>query len=496
MAAPTPVEIESAAPAQPLPPVFSARFESECDKCLDPIFVGDEIRADGQGGYEHAVHCRMARVLVPDASPVAGRLSAADDVRSGLAGFQITFTDKAPAPAAVCPVCTIGDCTGCPAVDAFEDAEVPAPPKPKLNVSGQPKAEYEWHGKQNRGYLVKDPRTGDYKRYKNGREKGWTRATTFNKAASDQNALSEWGKRNVLIGASLRPGLVAKAHGMTHDRNRNELMSLVAQLEDAAGAKVSADWGTAVHELTERWDGGELTSLDDVPAVYRGPLKLYIAALKEHGLVPVPGLIERTVFVPDFDGVVGTFDRVYLHEPSGQYLIGDVKTGKTLEYGMDEIETQEWLYARGINLYGVYDWNTHTWVDELSGPAGNGDIKVSEQWGVVLHLPAQGEQAGTCNVVKADLQRGKRHAQVCYDVRVQRSNKPKPEPFTSDLLMPAEPSWEDRFEGWEAQFRSVATRADAGKLWQEATDAGVDGVDLDRLVILAQDRLKSLGVHS
>ena len=32
-------------------PWFPARFDSECDECGDPIDEGDEIRADGEGGY-------------------------------------------------------------------------------------------------------------------------------------------------------------------------------------------------------------------------------------------------------------------------------------------------------------------------------------------------------------------------------------------------------------------------------------------------------------
>lgn len=32
-------------------PWFPARFDSECDGCGDPIDEGDQIRADGEGGY-------------------------------------------------------------------------------------------------------------------------------------------------------------------------------------------------------------------------------------------------------------------------------------------------------------------------------------------------------------------------------------------------------------------------------------------------------------
>jgi hypothetical protein len=370
--------------------------------------------------------------------------------------------------------------------DAFLSGEQPDEPAfetPEFNVSGQPAAEYEWRGNTNMGYLVKDPETGDFRRYKNGKPRGWTRVTTFNKAASDSNALTAWGKRNVLIGACLRPGVVAKAHGWTHEDNKRDLDSMVAELEDVAGAKVSADWGTVVHELTERMDGDPEFSMDDVAELYRGPLRLYAAALKEAQLIPVRGLIERTTLVQDFGGVVGTLDRVYLHVPSGQYLIGDVKTGKTLDYGMDEIETQEAIYARGVNANGVYDWNTDTW-EPLRLHDG---ARVSEDWGVVVHLPAQGKDKGTCRVVEADLQRGWRHAQVCHDVRVQRSNKPKPVLFTGERLFAVQNP------AWDTLFASVRTNEEATVQWRAAKTAGIAGPELVRLVAIAREALARQG---
>jgi hypothetical protein len=464
--------------------------------------------------------------------------------------------------------CTMGRCTGCcgcssqctgapcdmpggttPPIpdqptegDEFLD---PTEPAPKLNVSGQPDARYVWRGKTNMGYMVKLPETGDFRRYKNGSVKGLTRCTTFNKAASDQNALSDWGKRNVLIGASLRPDLVAKAHGLTHADDKGRLMSLVSELETAAGAKVSADIGTMIHEITERLDGDPTYKIADVPAQFREAALLYRTTLLAHGLRPVQGLIERTTYVPEFGGVVGTLDRVYYHEKSGTYLIGDVKTGKTLEYGMDEIETQEAIYARGVNGAGVYDWNTDTWCPPGSygDSVGTGPWQVppvSEDWGIVIHMPVQGDDAGKCLLVEADLQRGWRHAKVCYDVRVERANKPKPRPWTGDRLMAPETpvrgyseesyeSWTEEHptpqilerpnpEGpcsygchqdglnyrechvhgaptdamWIARFRDIGSKADAAARWQEAKDAGVPPEDLARYVHVAQQRLLEL----
>lgn len=487
-----PVRDMFADPGEKLPPVISARFDSECDTCPKSISEGDEIRSDGMGGWECASHAEEERAEdAPHVHSFTWNAQAGESQCAGCGepdtaaakaarvhGAEGQYLSDAPPVAVGIP----------PEPDPWDD---PTPPAgPKLNVSGQPDARYEWRGKQNYGYLVKDPRTGDFLRYRNGKPKGWTRATTFNKSASDSMALNDWGKRNVLIGASLRPDVVAKAHGLTHETGKGKLMSLVAELETAAGAKVSAQQGTDIHELTERWDGGQLAR-KDVPAMYWDTIALYDSALRAAGLSPVPGLIERTVFVEDFGGIVGTFDRVYLHKASGQYVIGDVKTGKTLAYGMDEIETQEWIYAAGINRYGVYDWNTDTWRTPKHATAVPGhpdNLTVSEEWGVVIHLPVQGPDAGTCKLVRADLQRGKRHAQVCHDVRVDRANKPKPEPWDASLLGAG------RKVNWDEEFANVRDTAHAGRLWEAARAAGVTGPELDRLVQLAQQRLRELGV--
>lgn len=44
-------------------PVFTATYESECPSCDERILPGEDIRADGQGGYIHAdTQCeRIAR---------------------------------------------------------------------------------------------------------------------------------------------------------------------------------------------------------------------------------------------------------------------------------------------------------------------------------------------------------------------------------------------------------------------------------------------------
>lgn len=496
-------------------PWSPATYDSECDTCDGAVYAGDTIRADGSGGWECQEDCddRDEEVLEGE-SPRTGSVSescihsftwnpGAGESRCAGCGHPDTALAKAARVTGASgqylsdnPPVTVSKEPTAP--DPWEDAAPAEPIVPEVNVSGQPKARYEWRGSTNLGYLTKDPATGDFKRYKNGKPKGFTRVTTFVKAASDSTALTDWAKRNVLIGASKRPDVVARAHGLTHADNRGDLMSLVGELETAAGAKVSADIGTLIHEYTERADGGPDFDIESVPAQFRPAIELYRRTIAAAGLVPVAGLIERTTHVSDFGGVTGTLDRVYYHERSGQYVIGDVKTGKTLEYGMAEIEAQEAIYARGVNESGVYDWNTDEWQDTLSvDPRDTRErpITVSEDWGVVIHMPVQGRDAGKCLLVKADLQRGWQWARLCYDVRMSRAAKPKPEAWTGTELDAPVPRGEvATMAYWEKAFSTVENVADAGALWEKARASGLTGLELNRLVGLAQQRLRELGI--
>lgn len=447
-------------------PWFGAMYSGECASCFDRIEEGDRIRADGQGGYE-CENCGE------DDEPLA----YTDVVANGL---------PLPAPLADPNVPQV------PAPDPWDDPTPAAEQKPDLNVSGQPKARYEWRGSVNMGYLVKDPGTGDFRRYAKGTVKGFTRVTTFVKAASDSKAINDWGKRNIVIGASRRADVLLRANGLTHETDRAALTQIVAELEEAAGAKVGSDLGTFLHEFTEQMDAG-LKKSEHAPEQFRWSLWMYAQALADAGLEPVPGLIERTTMVKEFGGVVGTFDRVFYHRPSGTYLIGDLKTGKTMEYSMDETNTQMWLYAHGVNQSGVYDWNTDTWERPWVGLGVPSDraamTSVREDVGVIIHMPVQGEQAGTVTLVHADLAAGARHAELCHAIRSR--HKSKVAPFTVPVAESA-PAYQ--VGSWADLFNNAQSVEHASELWLSAKAEGVEPMELQRLVGIAQQRLRELGV--
>lgn len=369
-----------------------------------------------------------------------------------------------------------GSMGGADLMDADEFMD-PAIPDVKLNVSGQPEARRDYLKR----YIVIDPEIGDFRRTKKERKPfGITRATTFNKHAQNTIALNGWSKRNVVMGASLRPDILRRAHGLHHDRSKDERETLdliVDELEKAAGAKVAADEGTFLHEFCEQVDAG-LKTWQDAPAAYQQDIKRYVEALAAEGLEPVPGLIERTTFIREYGGVCGTFDNVYYHRPSGQYVIGDKKTGKTMKYAMDETECQLWTYAHGVNQTGIYDWNTDTWCPVLFDPA-RGPVRVSEAVGVIVHMPVQGPEAGEVYLRFANLERGRAYAEL--NNAVKSYEKSKVRPFEMPVL------------SWEARFAAVTSGEEATALWREAKAAGKAGVELNDLVEIARTALRSKG---
>lgn len=371
-----------------------------------------------------------------------------------------------------------------PAPETFLDPfDLPAQEAPKLNVSGQPEPNRDWQGR----YIVKDPDLGDFRRYKNGNPEGLTRVTTFIKAAANNKAINDWSKRNVVMGASLRPDILRRAHGLTHDNGKDQLDRIVGELDTAAGGKVSADEGTYLHEETEYIDAG-LKTWQESPPAYQQDLKRYTEALAAYGLEPVPGLIERTVMVREFGGVVGSFDRIFYHRASGQYVIGDLKTGKTLKWGYDEIQAQLWFYAHGVNQNGLYDWNTDTWVRD--DPSRGGLLAtVREDVAVIIHMPVQGPEAGAVYVRKADLVRGRAYAELCGSVRDWDKSKVQdwtgvPGVIDFSVIDPIP---------WGLLFSQVRTNEEATALWRRAKVAGKAGVELNELIQIARDALVGKG---
>jgi hypothetical protein len=357
-------------------------------------------------------------------------------------------------------------------------------------------------------YLIPHPDTG--------KEQAWTRATTFAKSISDTYALSQWGLRMALLGATMRPDLVRRAHGKHVRADKKLLDELTAELKDAAGAKVAANDGTAMHSFTELADrawhspGGPRSVMDQVPPDCRAMVETYISLLEETGLEPVADLIEFTTVVKQY-GVAGTSDNCYrLTKPlmlkigraevqllPGEYVIGDKKTGRDLDYGWQEHAIQLSTYAQGINTSGVWDRHEEKWhPDPLNG------AKVRTDAGVIIHLPVDPESEKTPTVYGLDLESGWNAAVLCERVRAWRNVRKLASPVmvseAADTFAPARPEPQVttrttvRPPTLLEKAQAVTSKGEASAVWQEATQAGLPTSEVDKLVDVMQARLREL----
>lgn len=468
-------------------PWFGAQFPGECEGCLNRFEEGDPIRADGEGSYECQEWCGQDDDFVdpmgaPGAAVTTVSFPVLDDPRAAGPGrleIPDAFTLPGTGPITVDEVSRFSATGQLDPVDAFTlPAPAPAPEAEKRNAQGQ--------------YQVKDPVTGDYRRRKNGNIHAYTRVTTFVKAASDSKALNDWGKRNVAIGMGKEPQLAVRAAGLEHDTDREALDQIVLEASTLAGAKVAANTGTEIHKVTERLDAGEIQCTpEDIPnPTYLMVARRYQEFLADNGLVPVAGLIERTTLVREYGGVCGTFDRVYYHTPSDTYVMGDVKSGKTLKYGKNEIEAQLALYALGFNAYGVYDWERKEWETPVDLER-NRVVRVREDYSVVIHMPVQGPDAFTVSARRADLRNGRRHVERCHDVRTQGGGDMKPlgDVLGGTVAVPSPAPEPVAVATWEDLFAGVTDRERAAELYDQAVAEGVSGDRLARLVGLARTAL-------
>jgi len=210
----------------------------------------------------------------------------------------------------------------------------------------------------------------------------YTRASSLGSILDNKYALEKWSQRLVVRGLAQRPDLAALAAAARDDDR--ELDKIVEQAKEAAGATARANLGTALHSLTEQIDRGQ--PADNVPLDLVADVAAYVQARDEAGLKVVA--VEQFVVCDELQAA-GTFDRLYAL-PSGEVVVGDLKTGRTLDYSGGSIAVQLCIYARGA----YYDHETGT---RTPLPA------VDPSRGLIVHLPAG---QGTAALYWVDLATG------------------------------------------------------------------------------------------
>lgn len=179
-----------------------------------------------------------------------------------------------------------------------------------------------------------------------GKIKAYTRATTIAKVLDDTYYLEQWKMGNVLHGLAIDPNLpgdlmnlVARTGGARPDKK--DLGALAKRAGIASGDQEASEFGTAVHAWLEFIDLG-LGTIHDVPKMFQAHVYYYLQRLALAGLRAVPEFVERIVYNAE-GNVVGTLDRIY-QDSEGNYVLGDVKSSKTLDFSFLSIAIQLGIY--------------------------------------------------------------------------------------------------------------------------------------------------------
>jgi hypothetical protein len=274
-----------------------------------------------------------------------------------------------------------------------------------------------------------DGKPDQWKRYRlpdpnSGKAQGYTRSTTFAKTISDTFRLNLWKTRQAIDGMILRPDLQMK---YATERDNEKKNKIAEEAQEAAGAKVGANLGTALHAFSEAVDRGEEPL---IPAPFRAHIAAWSALIKQFNLEILD--IERVILCTDpaFDikGVAGTLDRIVRFTKDtvvdlpgggthtfkkGTIAILDLKTGKDLSYGWLEISVQLATYA---NATIRFDKESKEWIP-MPEPM---DLDVA----LVVHLPATTPgEAVKATMYAVDIKAGREMAQLCTDVRQARKRK-------------------------------------------------------------------------
>ena len=302
----------------------------------------------------------------------------------------------------------------------------------------------------------------------------YSRPSGFGKDLDDESALTLWRIDRAMDGVASSPALSAKVAaklGIKDGRRdlRDEAI-LIGRGDE------SADLGSALHAMSHR-----VESEEGYIAVepFASDLACYLSHLDEAGLKSA--FIEVTL-CSDTWRAAGTADRIYRAtrqlllpdgstiEP-GQLIMGDLKTGKKLDYSLPGYCVQLAIYVDSV----FYDVTTQ---ERSPLPA---DLRTD--WGLLVHLPAG---TTTCTFLWADLEIGRTGARIVREVREWRKRDDFAAPFTfpqSDMVAVMDTTLHDLEHGTPEAMESI--------LFPETNDAWVEA-----MTPWVQTRINAIGTNN
>lgn len=300
-----------------------------------------------------------------------------------------------------------------------------------------------------------------------GKNERFSRPSGWGKDLDDENALVNWKVFVAMAGVAQSKALQAKVIACKDDDKKEKNVLREEAIQTGRGNEAS-DTGTALHAMSCRYEDPE----DDFqpPDEYLDDLVAYITELERLGLESV--LFEYQVCNVTYRAA-GTCDRLYRLSrdlpvpdgsilPAGTLIVGDLKTGKKLDFSLPGYSVQLAIYALG-EMYDVVK-------DEIM-PTPD----VNKKWGLLVHLPVG---KATCEMRWVDLEVGAWGAYLTQQVRQWRKNWKNGE-FDAPLAE-SDPTAEQVTEALGATEVSPETDP-AG--WLEA------------MHVFAQARIQTIGKH-
>lgn len=243
-----------------------------------------------------------------------------------------------------------------------------------------------------------------------GKRHRLSRPSNYAKALDDESALTNWRIDTACSGVAHDPALQAQYVALMPDDRATKTKLREAAIQAGRGSQ-AADIGTALHAMSERF---EQDPSWEPPEPYLSSLKAYRAEMVRLGLTSE--LFEYSMVNWNY-GAAGTADRLYrltapLTAPSGEILpvdtliVGDLKTGKTLQYSAASYAAQLAVYAQGEMYDTVNDVHLETPV-------------VNQDWAIIMHMPSNSD---TCEALWVDLQAGHWGCYLAQQVKEWRKN--------------------------------------------------------------------------
>ena len=333
----------------------------------------------------------------------------------------------------------------------------PAPPRAESKFNG-----WGW-------YQLPSPTTG--------RPTGYPRATTIAKTLEDRSGLEKWNVRErvqqVLALTRMDPKQViytdptgettaADALGALDDAIKSgkvyQIDQTLTMIDNVMGGADARELGECAHDWLGALAAGRCL-MKDVPDVVKPHVKHGLRVIAHRGLVMLPEYTERTVLnTAGEENVAGKIDCIFRIVTTGELVLGDVKTSKSLEYS--------WL-AFAVQIGGVYGWASQMLTMDGKGWEPMPDIR--EDFAILLHIPSN--QPDLAAAITIDKWFGGESLVASIDTRQRRKNAPK---LVPQHAVPVPSKAAIRYAEARTALSQIETPADGQRVYETYSDVWDD----------------------